>query len=246
MYRVFFVRHGQSKWNKKKLFTGWTDVDLTKKGIKEAVSAAYILKEENVDFDLAYTSFLKKAIRTLWIILDRMDLMWIPVEKTWRLNERFYGALQGRSKPKTAKKEGKKKVLMWRRSYDISPPPLKKDDSRYPGFYKKYSKFPERLLPVTESLEDVQKRVLPYWKKTVTPAVRSGKSVIIVSHGNCLRALVKYLDNLSNKQVIDLNIPTGIPFVYEFDNEFKTIKHNYFGDKKTIKKATEAVAKELD
>ena len=246
MYRVIFVRHGQSQWNKKKLFTGWTDVDLTYKGIIEAKKAAAILKKEDISFDIAFTSYLKRTIRTLWIILEKMDLMWLPVKKSWKLNERHYGALQGLNKPETAKKLGKKKVLLWRRSYDIRPPALDLEDKRFPGNNYKYSNIDKAKLPVTESLKDVQERLIPYWNNYIIPEMKKGKRIIFIGHGNSLRALVKYLDNLSDKDVIDLNFPTGIPFAYEFDHDLNVKKHYFYGDSHQAEREIKKVADELE
>jgi 2,3-bisphosphoglycerate-dependent phosphoglycerate mutase len=246
MFKVVFIRHGESIWNKKKLFTGWTDVDLTQKGIKEAEMAASVLKENDTSFDVAFTSYLKKAIRTLWIIFDKNDCMWIPVEKTWRLNERHYGALQGLSKSSAAKKLGKDKVHAWRRSYDVRPPAVDREDDRFPGNDKKYSGVNRKNLPFTESLKDVQKRVLLYWEKEIIPCVREGRKVLIVSHGNCLRALVKHICDISDNDVMDLNIPTGMPFAHEFDHDFNSINHYYYGDPEEAEKAARKVAGELE
>jgi 2,3-bisphosphoglycerate-dependent phosphoglycerate mutase len=246
MYKVVFIRHGQSIWNKKKLFTGWTDVDLTQLGIKEARKAASVLKDNGNCFDIAFTSYLKKAIRTLWIILDEMNIMWLPVTKTWKLNERHYGALQGLSKPGAAKKIGKDKVHRWRRSFEARPPAVDREDDRFPGNDPRYDRVDIVDLPVTESLKDVQNRVAPYWEKEIVPLVRQGKKVLIVSHGNCLRALVKYIHGIDDEDIIELNIPTGVPFVHEFDNDFKSISHYYLGDPEQAEKAAKKVAGELD
>ena len=245
MYRVVFLRHGQSFWNKKRLFTGWTDVDLTSTGIKEAKRAASILKKEGMSFDVAYTSLLKRSIRTLWILLDEMDLMWLPIKKSWKLNERHYGALQGLSKLETAKRLGKEKVLLWRRSYDIRPSAIDINDKRFPGNDPKYKYLGEDKLPVGESLKDVQKRLIPYWKNHIIPEIKKGNRVIFIGHGNSLRALVKYIDNLSDEDIINLNFPTGIPLAYEFDQEFNVIRHYYYGNPSTAEKAIERVAGEL-
>jgi len=245
LYRVVFIRHGQSIWNKKKIFTGWTDVDLSPGGIREAKVAASILRNEKICFDIAFTSYLKKAIRTLWIVLDRMDLMWIPVHKTWRLNERHYGALQGLSKPQTARRIGKEKVMEWRRGYYTRPPELEKEDDRFPGNDPRYSDIDKKLLPAAESLKDVQIRVMKYWENTVVPQVRKGRRVLISSHGNTLRSMVMHFDNISTRDVKDLNIPTGIPFTYEFDDNFNVTGHHYHGEQKKAQKAAERVAGEL-
>lgn len=242
MYKVVLLRHGESEWNKKKLFTGWTDVDLSKTGVKEAHEAGAVLKKGGYTFDVAYTSVLKRAIRTLWITLDDMDLMWIPVYRSWRLNERHYGALQGLSKPQTAKKFGEDQVKIWRRSYDTPPPSLKKSDPRYPGNDPRYADLTAGALPLTECLKDTVARFLPYWHDVIAPTVRLGKRVLIAAHGNSLRALVKYLDNVSDQAIVELNIPTGMPLVYELDKNLRPIKSYYLGDPKKVKAAMAAVA----
>ena len=242
MYKVVLLRHGESIWNKENRFTGWTDVDLSERGMEEAREAGQVLIKEGYLFDIAFTSVLKRAIRTLWITLDEMDLMWIPVYRNWRLNERHYGALQGLNKAETAKRHGEDQVLIWRRSYDIQPPALEKSDKRYPGNDPRYSDLTSEELPLTECLKDTVERFLPYWKETIEPTVKSGKRVIISAHGNSMRALVKYLDNVSEEEIVRLNIPTGIPLVYELDNELRPIKHYYIGDPEAVKKATQAVA----
>lgn len=242
MYKVVLLRHGESVWNKENRFTGWTDVDLSEKGIAEARTAGQTLKKEGYTFDIAYTSVLKRAIRTLWIVLDEMDLMWIPVVRNWRLNERHYGALQGLNKAETAQKFGEEQVKIWRRSYDIQPPALEKTDPRYPGFDPRYKELSDNELPLTECLKDTVERFVPYWEGTIAPMVKSGKRVLVVAHGNSLRALVKYLDNIPDSEIVELNIPTGIPLVYELDENLKPIKHYYLGDEEAVKKAAEAVA----
>lgn len=242
MYKVVLLRHGESEWNKANLFTGWTDVDLSEKGLQEAKQAAVLLKKEGYTFDIAYTSVLKRAIRTLWLVLDGMDLMWIPVVRSWRLNERMYGALQGLNKAQTAEKYGAEQVHQWRRSYDVPPPALEKDDDRYPGKDPRYADMDEKDVPTTECLKDTVNRFLPYWKDTISPTIKSGKSVIIAAHGNSLRALVKYLDNISDEEIPGLNIPTGVPLVYELDEDLKPIKHYYLGDQEAINNAINAVA----
>ena len=242
MYKVVLLRHGESEWNKANLFTGWTDVDLSEKGIKEAKQAAELLKKEGYTFDIAYTSVLKRAIRTLWFVMDGMDLMWMPVVRSWRLNERMYGALQGLNKAETAEKYGAEQVHQWRRSYDVPPPALEKDDDRYPGKDRRYADMDEKDVPTTECLKDTVNRFLPYWKDTISPTIKSGKKVIIAAHGNSLRALVKYLDNISDEEIPGLNIPTGVPLVYELDEDLKPIKHYYLGDQEAIKSAINAVA----
>jgi 2,3-bisphosphoglycerate-dependent phosphoglycerate mutase len=242
MYKVVLLRHGESTWNKENRFTGWTDVDLSEKGKEEAKKAGQVLKKEGYTFDIAYTSVLKRAIRTLWIVLDEMDLMWIPVVRNWRLNERHYGDLQGLNKAETAKKFGDEQVKIWRRSYDIQPPSLEKTDERYPGKDPRYSDLEEKDIPLTECLKDTVKRFVPYWENVIAPTVKSGKRVIIAAHGNSLRALVKYLDKISDEKIVGLNIPTGIPLVYELDENLKPIKNYYLGDPEEIAKATQAVA----
>lgn len=242
MYKVVLLRHGESVWNKENRFTGWTDVDLSEKGIIEAKNAGVTLKKEGYNFDVAFTSVLKRAIRTLWIVLDEMDLMWIPVTRNWRLNERHYGALQGLNKAETAQKFGEEQVKIWRRSYDIQPPALEKTDPRYPGFDPRYKELSDNELPLTECLKDTVERFVPYWEETIAPVVKSGKRVLITAHGNSLRALVKYLDNIPDSEIVELNIPTGIPLVYELDENLRPIKSYYLGDEEEIKKAAEAVA----
>ncbi|HSD63648.1 MAG TPA: 2,3-diphosphoglycerate-dependent phosphoglycerate mutase, partial [Ignavibacteriaceae bacterium] len=241
MIKLVLLRHGESTWNKENRFTGWTDVDLSDQGILEAEKAGEVLKEEGYVFDMAYTSVLKRAIRTLWITLDKLDLMWIPVEISWRLNERHYGALQGLNKAETAKKFGEEKVHTWRRSYDIRPPALEKNDERFPGKDPRYKYLTEKELPLTECLKDTVERFLPYWKETITPSIKSGKKIIIVAHGNSLRALVKYLDSIPDQEIVGLNIPTGIPLIYELDENLRPIKHYYLGSQEEIEKKTQAV-----
>ncbi len=242
MYKVVLLRHGESEWNKANLFTGWTDVDLSEKGLNEAKQAAVLLKEGGYHFDIAYTSVLKRAIRTLWLVLDGMDLMWIPVVRSWRLNERHYGALQGLNKAETAEKYGTEQVHQWRRSYDVPPPALELDDERYPGKDARYADMAEADIPRSECLKDTVERFLPYWNETIAPTIKSGKRVIIAAHGNSLRALVKYLDNIPDDEIPGLNIPTGVPLVYELDEDLKPIKHYYLGDQDAVQKAINAVA----
>jgi len=242
MYKLVLLRHGESDWNKENRFTGWTDVDLSDKGREEAHEAGVTLKSEGFVFDVAYTSVLKRAIRTLWITLDELDLMWIPVHRSWRLNERHYGALQGLNKSETAAKFGDDQVKIWRRSYDVPPPPLTADDARYPGSDPRYKGLTAEELPLTECLKDTVARFLPYWHNTIAPAVRHGKRVLIAAHGNSLRALVKYLDNVSEDAIVGLNIPTGMPLVYELDAELKPLRSYYLGDPEKVKAAMEAVA----
>ncbi len=241
-YKVVLLRHGESTWNKENRFTGWTDVDLSEKGMEEAHSAGKMLKEKGFVFDVAFTSVLKRAIRTLWILLDEMDLMWIPVYNSWRLNERHYGALQGLNKSEMAAKYGEEQVHIWRRSYDIRPPALEKNDPRFPGFDPRYKDLKPEELPATECLKDTVARFLPYWHDTIAPTVRSGKRVIIAAHGNSLRALVKYLDNIPDDKIVELNIPTGVPLVYELDENLRPLKSEYLGDPEAVRKAMAAVA----
>jgi 2,3-bisphosphoglycerate-dependent phosphoglycerate mutase len=240
--KLVLLRHGESTWNKENKFTGWTDVDLSKKGVQEAIDSGKLLKKKGYTFDVAYTSVLKRAIRTLWIVLDEMDLMWIPVHRSWRLNERHYGGLQGLNKSETAKKYGDEQVLIWRRSYNVCPPELDKNDERYPGHDPRYKELDDRELPLTESLERTVKRFLPYWNNVIAPDIKNGNRILIAAHGNSLRALVKHLDNISDEEILKLNIPTGIPLIYELDDDLRPIKHYYLGDAEAVKKATEAVA----
>jgi len=242
MKKIVLIRHGESVWNKENRFTGWTDVDLSEKGAAEAVKAGDLLKKEGYTFDIAFTSVLKRAVRTLWGVLDRMDLMWIPVHNSWRLNERHYGALQGLNKSETAAKYGEEQVLIWRRSYDIRPPALEKTDPRYSGGDPRYRDVSAEDMPTSECLKDTVARFLPYWHETIAPAVSSGKNVIIAAHGNSLRALVKYLDNVSDKDIVGLNIPTAIPLVYELDGDLRALRHYYLGDPEEIARAVSSVA----
>ena len=244
MINLVLLRHGESIWNKENRFTGWTDVDLSRKGIEEARKSGQVLKEKGYTFDVAFTSVQKRAIRTLWLVLDEMDLMWIPVYRSWRLNERHYGALQGLNKSETAAKYGEEQVLIWRRSYDIRPPSLEKTDERYPGNDPIYRDLDRKDIPLTECLKDTVERFLPYWHEVLAPTIKSGKRVIISAHGNSLRALVKYLDHISDDDIVRLNIPTGIPLVYELDEALKPIKSYYLGDPEEVAKAMEAVAKQ--
>jgi len=242
MKKIVLLRHGESVFNKENLFTGWTDVDLSLKGLEEARNSGRLLQKERFVFDIAFTSVLKRAIRTLWITLDEMDQMWIPIHHSWRLNERHYGALQGLNKAETATKYGEKQILIWRRSYDTQPPALTLDDTRYPGLDPRYQNLAKRDVPLTECLKDTIDRFLPYWSETIVPVIQFGRRVIIVAHGNSLRALVKYLDNISNQDILELNIPTGVPLVYELDNNLKPIQHYYLGDQVEIEKAKQAIA----
>jgi 2,3-bisphosphoglycerate-dependent phosphoglycerate mutase len=244
MYKLVLLRHGESVWNLENRFTGWTDVDLTAKGVEEAKESARLIAAEGLTFDVCYTSVLKRAIRTLWIVLDEMDLMWLPVHRYWRLNERHYGALQGLNKAETAARHGEAQVKIWRRSYDISPPALEADDPRHPGRDRRYASLSDAELPRTESLASTVARFLPLWHETIAPAIRAGQRVLIVAHGNSLRALVKYLDGMSEQAIIELNIPTGIPLVYELDESLRPLRHSYLGDPEAARRAAEAVAKQ--
>jgi 2,3-bisphosphoglycerate-dependent phosphoglycerate mutase len=242
MRKVVLVRHGESVWNKENLFTGWTDVDLSEKGKEEALEAGRLLKKEGYRFDLAFTSVLKRAVRTLWYIQDEMDLMWIPVFRDWRLNERHYGALQGLNKAETAEKYGEAQVKVWRRSYDTRPPALDEEDPRHPKRDPRYAGLTPGELPATECLKDTVARFLPAWHNRIAPEILSGRRVLVVAHGNSLRALVKYLDGISDADIVELNIPTGVPLVYELDDELKPMKHYYLGDQAKIEEAMRGVA----
>jgi 2,3-bisphosphoglycerate-dependent phosphoglycerate mutase len=242
MKRLVLLRHGESAWNQENRFTGWTDVDLTDKGRAEAREAGRLMKAEKFEFDLAHTSVLKRAIRTLWIALDEMDLMWIPVHRSWRLNERHYGALQGLNKAETAAAHGEAQVKIWRRSYDIPPPPLTPDDPRHPSSDRRYADLARTELPLTESLKDTVARFLPYWHEKIAPDISAGKRVLIAAHGNSLRALVKYLDNVPEEEIVELNIPTGIPLVYLLNDDLQPLQKFYLGDPEAVKKAAAAVA----
>lgn len=242
MKKIVLLRHGESIWNKENRFTGWTDVDLTPKGIEEARNAGKLLRENGFIFDIAFTSVLKRAIRTLWIALDEMDLMWLPINNTWRLNERHYGALQGLNKAETAAQYGDDQVLIWRRSYDIRPPALSVDDERYPGVDMRYKNLNSAELPLAECLKDTVNRFLPYWKDVIAPQVLADKNIIIAAHGNSLRALVKYLDNISDADILNCNIPTGVPLIYELDDELNPIQSYYLGDQTEIQEAMKKVA----
>jgi len=240
--KLVLLRHGESVWNKENRFTGWTDVDLSEKGIREARKAGRVLKKEGYTFDIAFDSVLKRAIRTLWLVLDEMDIMWLPVKRSWRLNEKHYGALQGLNKSETARKYGEEQVLKWRRAYDVRPPALEKSDKRHPCHDARYKNLPKKDLPSTECLKDTVARFLPYWHESMAPALKEGKRVIVSAHGNSLRALVKYLDNISDEAIVKMNIPTGIPLVYELDRDLKPIKHYYLGNPEEVKKAMASVA----
>jgi 2,3-bisphosphoglycerate-dependent phosphoglycerate mutase len=242
MHTVVLLRHGESTWNRENRFTGWTDVDLTETGVDEARRSGRLLKEGGYGFDVAYTSVLKRAIRTCWIALDELDLMWIPVEKSWRLNERHYGALQGLNKAETAAKHGEAQTKIWRRSYDITPPALDASDPRHPAHDPRYAGLGASQVPATEALKHTVERFLPYWKETIAPAIGAGRRVLITAHGNSLRALVKYLDSISDTDIVELNIPTGIPLVYELDAALRPIRHFYLGDPEAARRAADAVA----
>jgi 2,3-bisphosphoglycerate-dependent phosphoglycerate mutase len=242
MKKLVLIRHGQSEWNLKNLFTGWTDVDLTEQGRREASEGGRLLKEAGFTFDVCHTSVLKRAVRTLWLVMDEMDLMWLPVARTWRLNERHYGALQGLNKAETAEKYGADQVQVWRRSFATPPPPLTSDDDRYPGKDPRYAELSEDEIPTCESLKDTIARVMPYWHDVIVPEIEAGKRVLIAAHGNSLRGLVKYLDGMSEEDVVALNIPTGIPLVYELNDDCTAIRRYYLGDPEDAAKAAKAVA----
>jgi len=244
MIKLVLLRHGESEWNKENKFTGWTDVDLSDKGRKEAENAAKLLIDNGFTFDLAFTSVLTRAIRTLWTVLDGMDLMYIPIRNSWRLNERHYGALQGLNKAEMAEKFGDKQVLLWRRSYDIRPPALTPEDERYSGNDPRYKGLSKDQVPLTECLKDTVDRVVPYWKNEIAPELKKGRKIIVAAHGNSLRALVKYLDNIPDDEIVGLNIPTGVPLVYELDDDLRPIRHYYLGDPDELAKAIDAVAKQ--
>jgi 2,3-bisphosphoglycerate-dependent phosphoglycerate mutase len=242
MIKLVLLRHGESIWNKENLFTGWTDVDLSDRGLIEATKAGELLKAEGFSFDVAFTSVLKRAIRTLWVVLDELDLMWIPITHSWRLNERHYGALQGLNKAQIAAKYGEQQVLVWRRSYDTRPPALDPTDPRHPGRDARYRDVDSSELPLTECLKDTVARFLPYWQAAIAPAIQTGKRVIIAAHGNSLRALLKYLDGISDREIVGLNIPTGVPLVYELDERLRPLTHYYLGDPEEIARAAAVVA----
>jgi len=241
--KIVLLRHGESTWNQENRFTGWTDVPLSQKGVEEAFRAGQLLKKEGYTFDVAFSSVLRRSIKTLWIVLEELELMWIPIHNSWRLNERMYGSLQGLNKSETALKYGEDQVKIWRRAYGISPPPLTEDDPRYPGNDPRYKDMKREEIPTTECLKDTVERFLPYWHQNIVPAIRNNMKVLIAAHGNSLRALVKYLDNVSDEDIVELNIPTGIPLVYELDEAtLRPVKHYYLGNEEEIKKAMESVA----
>jgi 2,3-bisphosphoglycerate-dependent phosphoglycerate mutase len=242
MHKLILLRHGQSEWNRENRFTGWTDVDLSKIGIEEARRAGRLLLDGGFTFDVAFTSVLKRAIRTLWVVLDVMDLMWIPIHPSWRLNERHYGTLQGLNKAETAAHYGEEQVKIWRRSYQVPPPALNTSDVRFPGCDRRYAHLGNLELPCTECLKDTVARFLPYWEEMIVPAILSGKRVLIAAHGNSLRALVKHLDEISDDDIVDLNIPTGIPLLYELDDELRPVRSEYLGDPEQVRRAIESVA----
>jgi 2,3-bisphosphoglycerate-dependent phosphoglycerate mutase len=246
MHQLILLRHGESTWNHENRFTGWADVDLSEKGREEAQGAARLLSERGLTLDLAYTSVLKRAIRTLWIVLDAMDVMWVPVSKSWRLNERHYGALQGLNKAETTARHGADQVKIWRRSYDVAPPPLSTSDPRHPSGDPRYADLAPGELPLTESLEDTVARLLPYWHGTIAPSIRAGRRVLIAAHGNSLRALVKYLDGIPDAVIAELNIPTGIPLIYELDADLRPIRHEYLGDPEAARNAAQRVAHQAE
>jgi 2,3-bisphosphoglycerate-dependent phosphoglycerate mutase len=245
MKKLVLLRHGESVWNKENRFTGWIDVGLSEQGTQEALESGRVLAREGYVFDVAFTSVLKRAIKTLWLALEEMDLMWIPVHHSWRLNERHYGALQGLNKTETVEKHGMEQVKIWRRSYDIPPPPLTPDDPRSPGKDPRYANLSPEELPLTECLKDVVGRFLPYWQETMAPVVKEGRRVLIAAHGNSLRALVKYLDQISDEEIVGLNIPTGIPLIYELEDDLTPIRHYYLGDPEAVQRAVQAVADQL-
>ena len=242
MHKIVFMRHGQSIWNFENRFTGWTDVDLTEKGVGEAYRAGELMKKENFAFDKAYTSYLKRAVKTLNGVLDAMDQDWIPVEKDWRLNEKHYGQLQGLNKAETAAKYGDEQVKIWRRSFDVAPQPLTEDDPRNPRFEARYDSVPDNMLPRTESLKDTIERIMPYWKETIFPSLKDAEEILVVAHGNSLRGIIKHLKGISDEDIVNLNLPTAVPYVFEFDDDMKLVKDYFLGDPQEIKKLMEAVA----
>ena len=245
MHKLVLLRHGESQWNKENRFTGWVDVPLSEKGVEEARAAAQMIAAEGLTFDVAYTSVLKRAIKTLWIVLEGLDRMWIPVTESWRVNERMYGALQGLDKAETVAKHGEAQVKIWRRSYDVPPPAMTEEDPRWPGKDPRYASLRKEEVPGSESLKDTVARFLPFWESDIAPAIRSGKRVIIAAHGNSLRALVKHLDGISNEEIVELNIPTGVPLLYELDADLKPISRRYLGDEEAAKAKAQAVANQI-
>lgn len=242
MKKIVLLRHGESAWNRENRFTGWTDVDLTEKGVGEAYRAGELMKKENFAFDKAYTSYLKRAVKTLNGVLDAMDQDWIPVEKDWRLNEKHYGQLQGLNKAETAAKYGDEQVKIWRRSFDVAPQPLTEDDPRNPRFEARYDSVPDNMLPRTESLKDTIERIMPYWKETIFPSLKDAEEILVVAHGNSLRGIIKHLKGISDEDIVNLNLPTAVPYVFEFDDDMKIVKDYFLGDPQEIKKLMEAVA----
>ncbi|RMH30439.1 MAG: 2,3-diphosphoglycerate-dependent phosphoglycerate mutase [Planctomycetota bacterium] len=242
MHTLVLIRHGESIWNQENRFTGWKDVPLSEKGHQEAISAGRLLKEGGYEFDEAYTSVLKRAIRTLWHVLEEMDLMWIPVTRSWKLNERHYGALQGLNKAETAAKHGEEQVKIWRRSYDIPPPALEMSDERWPGHDRRYADLPRSSLPLTECLKDTVERVVPYWEQEICPKIRAGRRVVIAAHGNSLRALIKHIDGISDEDIVEMNVPTGMPLVYKLDGSLRPLSKQYLGDAAAVEAAMAAVA----
>jgi len=240
--KVVFLRHGESQWNMENLFTGWTDVDLSKKGVQEAIESGRVLQSEGYVFDIAFTSYLRRSIKTLWLVLEEMDLMWIPIHNSWRLNERHYGALQGLNKVEMVARAGAEQVHLWRRSYDVRPPSLDPNDERSPAKDPRYAALDPKEVPLTECLKDTVARALPYWHETIVPVVQSGKRVLVVAHGNSMRALIKYFDSIPEEEIAGLNIPTGVPLVDEFDEDRSALRHYYLGDAEAVKQATQAVA----
>lgn len=242
MYKLVLIRHGESTWNKENRFTGWTDVDLSERGVKEAIEAGKTLREAGFHFKVAYTSYLTRAIRTLWLIQEQMDLLWIPVYKSWRLNEKHYGMLQGLNKSEMAEKYGDAQVLIWRRSYDVPPPPIEENDPRHPRFDRRYADLEPSQIPATEALKDTVERIVPYWKSDISKSLQEHREVLVSAHGNSLRGIVKYLKNISDQDIVSLNLPTGIPYVFEFDEKMNLVKDYFLGDPEVIKKLMEEVA----
>ena len=242
MKKVVLLRHGESTWNRENRFTGWTDVDLSEKGVAEAEKAGLLLREEGFLFGHAYTSYLKRAVKTLGVVLDKLDQDWVPVSKSWRLNEKHYGSLQGLNKKETAEKYGDEQVKIWRRSFDVAPQPLTEDDPRNPRFEARYDSVPDNMLPRTESLKDTIERIMPYWKETIFPSLKDAEEILVVAHGNSLRGIIKHLKGISDEDIVNLNLPTAVPYVFEFDDDMKLVKDYFLGDPQEIKKLMEAVA----